>query len=315
MSENINPHWTEEFRPMTVAETILPRKLKEIFGFYVKEASETNRPPNLLLEGTSGLGKTTVAKAMLAEIDADYIEINASKDSTKQVLKKNITSFATSISLAGKHKFVLMDEADYMSSNLQASLRNDMEAFSGNCGFIFTCNEPTKIIPAIHSRCSSIQFEIPSEEKEDLKSEFVSRAKSILKDKRVKFEKGIIEKFVDAYYPDWRKCLNELQSYSATGTIDKGILPSSLGRSVSDLVEKGVLNGDFVFISDWVEQNLKGKPEGFYARFLSEMSPRVKPSSLRGLIRTVNQYQKSDNDLTVNVLGMIDELLDEVDFA
>lgn len=303
--------WTEKYRPTKVSDTLLPQIIKDTFSFYV--VNQDQAPPNMILSGGSGIGKTTVARAMLNEIGADVRFVNASEKNTSAELQ-HILGFARTVSFYGSRKYIIMDEADYMTENLQAKLRHAMEEVSSNCGFIFTCNHPTKISSAIHSRCSVIDFDIPRSEEDSLKDQFFERSRMILEKEEVTFEENVVKELINVYYPDWRRCLNELQAYGFKGHIDEGILPTGISRSVDKLI-KGIIEDDFDVVVEWVDKNVDTKANGFYGKFLSELTPFVKTSSKRSLARTVNLYQKDKGDLKVNVLGMIDEIMEKVDFA
>ena len=134
--------FTEKYRPKTIAECILPDRLKTPFQEYVNQ----NNIPNLLLSGGAGVGKTTVAKAMCEEIGCDYMIINGSDENGVDVVRYKITNYASSMSLSGGRKVIIIDEADYLSPNAQAAYRNAIEEFASNCSFIFTCNYKNKLI-------------------------------------------------------------------------------------------------------------------------------------------------------------------------
>ena len=154
--------WVEKYRPQTVSDAILPDELKNTFQQFVDQ----NNVPNLLLTGRAGVGKTTVAKAMLNEIGADFITINGSMNGNIDTLRIDISNFASSVSFTGGRKYVILDEADYLNANsTQPALRNFMEEFSKNCGFILTCNFKNRIIEPLHSRCSVVEFNISNKDK------------------------------------------------------------------------------------------------------------------------------------------------------
>ena len=212
--------FVEKYRPKKIEDCILPDELKTVFQQFVDQ----NNIPNLLLTGGPGVGKTTVARAMLEQIGCDYIVINGSLNGNIDTLRGEISQFASSVSFKGGRKYVILDEADYLNpQSTQPSLRNFMEEFSHNCGFIFTCNFKNKIIAPLHSRCSVIEFKIAKKDKANLASQFMKRVFNILKAENIEYDKNVVAELITRYFPDWRRVLNELQRYSVTGKIDADI--------------------------------------------------------------------------------------------
>lgn len=212
--------FVEKYRPKTVEETILPERLKASFRDFVKNRNI----PNLILSGGPGVGKTTIARAMLEELDCDHMIINGSLNGNIDTLRNEIKDFASTMSLNGGRKYVILDEADYLTTATQPALRNFMEEFAANCGFILTCNFKHKIIEPLHSRCSTIEFVFTKPERLELASQFYKRIRDILTKEGIEFDKNAVAEVVKKYFPDFRKTLNELQKYSVGGKIDSGIL-------------------------------------------------------------------------------------------
>ena len=213
--------WVEKYRPKTVEDTILPVDLKRTFQNFVDQGNI----PNLILAGSAGVGKTTIARAMLEQLGCDYIVINGSMNGNIDTLRNEILSFASSMSFSGGRKYVILDEADYLNANsTQPALRNFMEEFSKNCGFILTCNFRNRIIDPLHSRCSVIDFKIGKADMAKLAAQFFKRVITILDSENVKYEQQVVAEVINKHFPDWRRVLNELQRYSATGAIDTGLL-------------------------------------------------------------------------------------------
>ena len=226
--------WVEKYRPKSINNAILPTNLKATFQQFVDQQNI----PNLILTGRAGVGKTTVARAMLEELQCDYIIINGSMNGNIDTLRNEIRDFASSVSFSGGRKYVILDEADYLNPNsTQPALRNFMEEYSKNCGFILTCNFKNRIIEPLHSRCSVIEFKIETEEKPKMASQFFKRVCNILKDEGIEFEPKVIVEVITKFFPDWRRVLNELQRYSATGRIDSGILVNFSEENLKALVE------------------------------------------------------------------------------
>ena len=212
--------WVEQYRPSDVSSCILPKKLKDTFSEFIVQGDV----PNLILSGGSGVGKTTVAKAMLDELDCTHMMINGSEESGIDVLRTKIKNFASTVSLHGGRKYIILDEADYLNpQSTQPALRGFMEEFHKNCGFVLTCNYKNRLIEPLHSRCSVIEFTIPNSEKPKLASEFMKRVALILDEQKVKYDERVVAEVINKYFPDWRRILNELQRYAPSGTIDAGI--------------------------------------------------------------------------------------------
>ena len=216
--------WVEKYRPRKIDDCILTEDLKKTFSEFLKQ----KEIPNLLLCGTAGTGKTTVARALCEELGADYIIINGS-DEGRQIdtLRNKIKNFASTVSLTSEsnHKVVIVDEADYMNAeSVQPALRNFIETFYKNCRFIFTCNYKMKIIPALHSRCTVIDFAIKNGQKVKTANAFMTRLGDILTEEKIKFDKKVLAELIQKHYPDFRRTINELQRYSVRGEIDSGVL-------------------------------------------------------------------------------------------
>jgi DNA polymerase III delta prime subunit len=280
--------WVEKYRPRKVNETILPKSLKETFQQFVDQ----DNVPNLLLSGRAGIGKTTIAKAMLEEIGADYIIINGSMNGNIDTLRVEIANFASSVSFAGGRKYVILDEADYLNANsTQPALRNFMEEYSKNCGFILTCNFKNRIIEPLHSRCSVVEFNIPTNEKAQMAQQFYKRVTQILTDEGVDYDNKAVASMVQSHFPDWRRCLNELQRYAATGRIDAGILSNQSADNIDALI--GLMkNKNFTEMRKWVGQNNDIDSAALY-RILYDVLPNKLKStqSIADAIIILAEYQ------------------------
>lgn len=283
-----NPLWVEKYRPRTVADTILPKKLKETFQSFVKNKSI----PNLILSGGAGVGKTTIARAMLEELGCDYIIINGSMNGNIDTLRTEIQQFASTVSLMGGRKYVILDEADYLNANsTQPALRNFMEEFSKNCGFILTCNFKNRIITPLHSRCSVIDFKLVNGDKPKMAAEFFSRVKNILNTENIEYDDKVLVEVINKYFPDNRRILNELQRYSATGKIDIGILANLGEESVKSLISY-MKDKNFTEVRKWVTFNLDNDTSAIFRNLYNIASEYLNsPSDVAQLILILADYQ------------------------
>jgi len=244
--------WSEKYRPHKIDDCILPDALKESFRQFVKKGNV----PNLLLSGTSGTGKTTVAKAMLDELEADYMIINGSLEGRNiDTLRTKIRDFAGTVSFTGRRKYVILDEADYLNvQSVQPALRNFIEEYSANCGFILTCNYKNKILEPLRSRCSVVEFKITKKDKESICKQFFKRTLEILTAEGVEYDKATVAELIGVHFPDFRRIINELQRYSANGKIDPGILVNHSVESIKALITT-LKEKDFGKMRRWVAQN------------------------------------------------------------
>ena len=301
--------WVEKYRPKTIKDTILSPELKTLFQTFV----DNKNVPNLLLTGSQGIGKTTVAKAMLEELGADYIVINGSDEGRLiDTLRTKIKNFASSVSLAGGRKYVILDEADYCNAEtVQPALRNFMEEFSKNCGFIMTCNFVNKIIQPLHSRCSVVEFKIANKDKPAMGKELYVRILNILKQENISFEEKVIQEVLAKHFPDNRRILNELQRYSATGHIDSGILANLSETSIKELMQL-LKDKEFTTIRRWVGRNVDGDVAPMFRKIYDTINQYAKPSSLPQIVVTLADYQYKSafvDDQEVNFMAFLTELM------
>ena len=305
--------WVEKYRPQTIEECILPSELKQTFQQFV----DNEEIPNLLLTGTAGVGKTTIAKAMLEQIGCTYMMINGSEESGIDMLRTKIKNFASTVSMDGKRKYVILDEADYLNpQSTQPALRGFIEEFSRNCGFILTCNFRNRIIEPLHSRCSTVEFRIPNAEKPQLAMGFMKRVQHILETENVKSDERVVAELINKFFPDWRRCLNELQRYSATGSIDAGILVNLSDNSIKELVSF-IKDKDFKSCREWVVHNLDNDPHRIYRRVYDSLSGNVPDSAIPHCVLILGNYSYKSAfvaDQEINLLACLTEMMIEVPF-
>ena len=305
--------WVEKYRPKTVADTILPDNLKKTFQQFVDQGNI----PNLLLAGRAGVGKTTIARAMLEQLGCDYIIINGSMSGNIDTLRNEIREFASTISFSGGRKYVILDEADYLNPNsTQPALRNFMEEYSRNCGFILTANFRNRIIDPLHSRCSVIEFKIEKEDKPEMAKQFYKRVCGILDKEGFEYDNKAVVEVIKKFFPDWRRVLNELQRYSATGRIDAGILVNITEENLKLLV--GMLKTkSFSDVRKWVGENNDIDPTTFFRKLYDTASDYLKPNSIPMLVMTIADYQYKAAfvaDHEINILACLTEIMAEGDF-
>ena len=305
--------WVEKYRPKTIEDCILPANIKSTFVDIVN-GGELH---NMLLTGTPGLGKTTVAKALCNELNLDYLLINGSEESGIDTLRTKIKQFASSVSLQGGYKVVILDEADYLNpQSTQPALRAFIEEFSSNCRFILTCNFKNRIIPALHSRCAVYEFNIPKEEQQRLASVMMARIMMILSDEKIKYDQDVLAELIMKHMPDWRRVLNELQRYGASGSIDTGILVQLSEISLNDLMIH--LKGkDFRSMRKWVVDNLDTDPASLFRKIYDNMNDYVETGSIPQLVLILGDYQYKDSfvaDHELNLVACLTEVMAGVDF-
>jgi DNA polymerase III delta prime subunit len=309
----VNVLWVEKYRPKTVGDTILPQGLKKTFEEFVGKKII----PNLILSGRAGIGKTTIAKAMLEELGCSYMTINGSMDRNIDTLRNEIHNFASTISMKGGRKYVILDEADYLNpQSTQPALRNFIEEFSANCGFILTCNFPNKIIEPLHSRCSLVDFNVSNAEINKLSSKFFERTKFILDEENIEYEDVVLVKLIKKHNPDWRRILNELQRYASLGKIDTGILTKSLDTDIDELVVH-LREKNFTAMRKWVGENLEGDVTPFYRKVFDSMTAVLQENSIPQMIIHLGRYQYQSafvSDQEINIVSFLTEVMADCQF-
>ena len=308
--------WVEKYRPKKISDCILSDDLKDSFTEFLNK----KEIPNLLLSGTAGTGKTTVARALCEEIGCDYIMINGSDEGRHiDTLRTQIKNFASTISLTetSNHKVVIIDEADYMNpDSVQPALRNFIETFYKNCRFIFTCNFKNKIIPALHSRCTVIDFRISNGQKVTTAIALLDRLMDLLKEEGISADKKVVAELIQRHYPDFRRTINELQRYSVRGKIDSGILVSISEINNKELVRL-LKEKRFSDMRKWVIQNLDKDPSSLFSNIYDVLYKHLDSKSIPQAVLVIADYQYKSAfvaDQEINLVACLTEIMAQCKF-
>ena len=307
--------WVEKYRPKTIEDCILPTDVKDTFKGFV----EQGEIPNLLLSGTAGIGKTTIAKALCNELRVDSYVINGSDEGRfLDTVRNQAKTFASTVSLTSesRHKVLIIDEADNTTADVQLLLRASIEEFQKNCRFIFTCNFKNKIIEPLHSRTTVIDFNVRGKTKQQLAAQFFERCRDILTREDVRFNNAVVAEVIQKYFPDFRRVLNELQRYSSTGSIDTGILATLGDANVDSLI--GLLKGKkFNDVKKWVTQNLDSDPQSIMRKLYDRLSSAMTGPSVAAAVLIIAEYQYKSAfvvDQEINLLACLTQLMVECEF-
>ena len=307
--------WVEKYRPNVIDDCILPQTIKDVFKGFVSQGEL----PNLLLTGSAGVGKTTIAKALCDEIGASYIMINGSDEGRfLDTVRNRIRTFASTVSLTSgaSHKVVIIDEADNTTNDVQLSLRTAVEEFHNNCRFIFTCNFINKIIEPLHSRCTVIDFRVKNGQTVALHGQFFERLRTILKSENVKFEDKVLAKLITRYYPDWRRVINECQRYAANGSIDSAILVDVADVNFDHLLT-ALKQKDFKTVKTWVVQHMDNDPSMVMRKIYDNLYGVLKPNSIPEAVLVIAKYMRDISnvpDQEINMLACLTEIMMTCEF-
>ena len=305
--------WVEKYRPQKINDTILPDQTKAAFKKFVQDESI----PNLLLTGGPGVGKTTIAKAMLDELGCDYIVKNGSLNVNIDTLRYDISTYASAVSLSGGRKYVIFDEADYLNAaSVQPALRNFIEEYSSNCGFIFTCNFKNRIIEPLRSRLSEVDFTIETSQRPKLAMQFLKRVGAILDNEGVEYDQKVVAQVIQKHFPDFRRVLTELQSYAATGKIDEGIFVNLKQESMDELFRL-LKEKKFTEMRKWVALNSDQDMNEMFRRIYDMATDKVEMRSMPGFVVTLADYMYKANfvaDLEVNMVAFLTEVMMEAEY-
>jgi DNA polymerase III delta prime subunit len=303
--------WVEKYRPLTLEDCILPADQKHIF----QEMLSKGEIQNMLLCGGAGMGKTTIARALCEELETDYIIINGSEESGIDVLRTKIKQFASTVSFSGKPKVVILDEADYLNPNsTQPALRAFIEEFSANCRFILTCNFKNRIIPPLHSRTAVIEFKLPKSEKPKIAAAFFKRVMEIMAIENIESDGKVIAKVIEKHFPDYRRVLNELQRYSASGKIDEGIFVSLGETNMQELISS-LKDGDWKKMRTWVVNNIDNDPQTIFRKLYDTLTNHVTQVPQLVLLLADYQYKAAFcADQEINLVACLTEIMAAVEF-
>ena len=305
--------WVEQYRPKTIDDCILPDSLKTLFKSFIKKGELSN----MLFSGTPGIGKTTVAKALCEQMNCDWIMINGSEEGGIDVLRNKIKNFASTVSLSGGKKVVILDEADYLNpQSTQPALRGFVEEFHKNCRFILTCNFKNRIIEPLHSRFSNIEFKVNPKDKPKLASRLFERAVYILKEQNIDYEDKVLVELITKHFPDFRKLINELQRYSVSGSIDAGILVNVSDENLKTLVTH-LKNKEFSDMRKWVVNNLDNDPVKIFRKIYDTLYTNLEPSTIPHAVLIIADYQYKSAfvaDQEINLVACLTELMSQVKF-
>ena len=313
MSESLL--WVEKYPPKSIEDCILPETIKRTLRDVVK----LNKIPNMMFTGTSGIGKTTAARAICNETQADYLIINGSDEGRMiDTLRTKLTQFCSTISLSGSRKVVIIDEADYMNADsVQPAMRNFTERFADNCSFIFTCNYKNRIIEPIHSRCAVIDFSLKNGEKQVIAARFMKRVEGFLTDESIDYDKEVIAKLVLKHFPDFRRVLNELQTYSTSGEINSGVVANIKEMNLKELIDS-LREKNFSKMRQWVVANVDNDPATVYRKIYDELYNVVDKGSIPQAVLTIAEYQYKSAfvaDQEINLVACLVELMAECELV
>lgn len=308
--------WAQKYRPQTIDECVLTPRLREIFNGFVQEGDFVN----MTLSGPKGCGKTTVARALSKQLDFNFIQINGSdaKESGIDALRMKIRNFASSKSLNGKPKVVIFDEADYLNAHhVQPSLRGFIEEFSKNCRFILTCNFKHRLIEPILSRCPDINFEMTEDERIDVMKKIFVRMRKILSHEEVSFEDNVLAELVKLRTPDFRRILNDSQTYTRNShELNYGVLSGVTDDSFDSLMQ-AIKEKKFKAMRQWVVDNSDLDTSLIFRRIYDTMFEHVEHTSIPELVIAINEYQYKDNfvrDKEINLVAFFVTIMNDMEF-
>ena len=278
--------WVQKYRPKNVDELILPEDIKNTLISFVAQGSL----PNFLFHSQSGgTGKTSAALAIAHQLNLEVMMINASEERSIDVIRTKMTDFCSAMSMDGRRKMLILDEADHLPDLSQNALRNFFEKFSSNCSFVMTANQAQRIIAPLQSRCAVVEFKFPKEEKPKLAGEFYQRICQILENENIEYDKKLIQHAIVHFFPDFRRCINELQRYSASGTLSEKILSNVQNDSISALLES-IENKKFQAVRKFILESWHGTEQELYRALYEELMKKAKSESIPDIILILSKY-------------------------
>lgn len=305
--------FVEKYRPKKVSECILPKRLKQPFEAFVRDGEI----PNMLLHGPPGMGKTTIAKAMCLELDINFLYINASSERGVDTVRHKIISYASTVSMTGGRKVIILDEADNLTADAQLALRASIEQFSSNCTFILTCNFKAKLIEALYSRCPSYDFTLKADEKPAMASQFFKRVSEILTLENIPFTKDVVVEIIMKFFPDYRQILGEIQKFGKMGAIDAGTLAEIASIQKLDDLIKSLKNKDFPAMRKWVVMNSDINTSQIFRKVYDSLSETMTPESIPQAVVILAKYQYQAafvSDPEINIVACFTELMVDTEF-
>lgn len=305
--------WVEKYRPKKIEDCILFSDIKKTFVDMIKSGESQN----LLLSGGAGCGKTTVARALCNELGLDYILINCSEDGNIDTLRTKIRNFASTVSIAGGQKVVILDEFDYSNAqSTQPALRGFIEEFASNCRFILTCNFKNRIITPIHSRCTCIPFNFTKKDISAMSSQFLERIQFILDSENIKYSDKVVARLILRHAPDFRRVINEMQRYSVSGFIDEGILAQIENIKISDLIGS-MKSKNFMGVRKWVVDNMDNDHNQIFRKIYDSLYETMKSVAIPVAILILAEYQYKSAftaDQEINTTACLVQIMMECEF-
>jgi DNA polymerase III delta prime subunit len=283
------PLWWERYRPRSIDDCVLPKAIRTQFEGY----REKRMVPNLILSGRAGIGKTSSIKALLDELEEDVLFVPASTHGSIDTLRTEVTQFAATVSFTGGRKYVILDEADGMSRQMQEGLRNVTDEYASNCGFVLTCNFINKLIEPLRSRTPVIEYRVSKDELPEMQVKFMKRMKWVLDLEGVPYEFAAVAGVIKKHAPDWRRIINELQGYSAgAGKIDSGVLVNVTDEAIKTVIGL-IREKKFQEMRTWVSENGDIDPVELFTRVYDMAYEFFDPKCVPTVVHTVNEFQKS----------------------